>query len=282
MGALAPILALAFIILGLVGVNELLLLPAGLVDELHEPIGSIGLFAMLVLAFGAGGLLTVAWIKLVERRSLASVGLTPGGLKLFLGGHGIGILMVLVTVGLIWVFGGYEVGAFLPAFASTTALVNILLLLVGFALQSSVEEFIFRGWLLDVMSRKFKTWAAIVTSSALFCLLHVNPENPWYDNVNTLAFAFFACTWVLHTKNIWGAMGWHAGWNWFMGVGFDLPITGLETGVPALLVELKPDGPHWLNGGVTGPEGSVLCTLVFVIGTIYWMKRARNNVSDAT
>lgn len=274
-GALAPVLALVFIILGITTASGIYLKPAGFIDEQWEPIGTMGLFAMLIISFGAVGVLTTAWIKLVERRPLTSVGLTAGGLRPFLVGHGIGIVMVLTTVLLIWVFGGYDAGGLFPAFSSPTALGGAVLLLIGFALQSSVEEYVFRGWLLDVMARKFNIWVAVIVSSALFCLLHVDPANPWYDNVNTLAFAFFACAWVLHTGNIWGAMGWHAGWNWFMGVGFDLPITGLETGVPALLIELAPTGPRWLTGGNTGPEGSVFCTLVFIVGTIYWMRRPK-------
>lgn len=274
-GALAPILAILFVFGGLISTSTLVLKPLGFIDDQWEPIGTMGLFAMLMVSFGAVGLLTTAWIKFVERRPLASVGLTPGGLRPFLGGHGVGILMVLATVSLIWVFGGYDAGSILPAFTSPIALFNILLLLLGFALQSSVEEYVFRGWLLDVMTRKFNIWVAIIVSSAIFCLLHVNPDNPWYDNVNTFAFALFACAWVIHTGNIWGAMGWHAGWNWFMGVGFDLPITGLDTGVPALVLELAPNGPHWLNGGNTGPEGSVFCTLVFILGTVYWMRRPK-------
>ncbi len=274
-GVLAPVLGLLFIILGIAITSGIFLRPAGFLDERWEPIGTMGLFVMLMISFGAVGVLTTAWIKLVERRPLASVGLTPGGLRPFLGGHGIGIAMVLAIVLLTWFFGGYNVGGLLPAFTSITALLNIALLLIGFALQSSVEEYVFRGWLLDVLARKFNIWVAVIVSSALFCLLHVDPANPWYDNVNTFAFALFACAWVLHTGNIWGVMGWHAGWNWFMGVGFDLPITGLDTGVPALIIELAPNGPHWLNGGNTGPEGSVFCTLVFIVGTIYWMRRPK-------
>lgn len=275
-GVLAPFLTVAFIILGIAGIGELVLIPTGLVDANQNHVGSIGLFAMLMLSFGATGLLAAAWIKFVERRPFSSIGLTPNGLMPFLGGHATGVMMVLATVILVWIFGGYDVGAPLPAFASMTALFHIVLLLLGFAVQSSVEEILFRGWLLDVMARKFNIWVAVIVSSALFCLLHVDPANPWYDNVNTFAFALFACAWVLHTGNIWGAMGWHAGWNWFMGVGFDLPITGLDTGVPALIVELTPNGPHWLNGGNTGPEGSVFCTLIFIIGTIYWMRKPKS------
>ena len=36
-----------------------------------------------------------------------------------------------------------------------------------------------------------------------------------------------------------------------------MPITGLDTGLPALVVQLVPVGPAWLHGGGEGPEGSV-------------------------
>ena len=52
-------------------------------------------------------------------------------------------------------------------------------------------------------------------------------------------------------------MGWHAGWNWFGATGFDVPITGLDVGLPAMIVRLVPVGPAYLNGAGEGPEASV-------------------------
>lgn len=271
-GVLATIMALVITIALLVSTGLLLLEPLGLVDSQLEPIGAYGFFTFLTVSFGAVGLAFLGWIKFIERRSLASVGLSaPGGMKIFWQGHGVGIAMMAITVTLIGVFGGYDVGAIAPALSSPTVLFQIALLLIGFALQSSVEEFIFRGWLLSVLTRKFNLLAAVLVSSALFSFMHFSPDNPWYDNINTMVFALFACVWVIKTGNIWGAMGWHAGWNWFTATGFEVPVTGLDTGTAALVVQLSPTGPNWLHGGNIGPEGSLFCTLVLLLGTFYWL-----------
>lgn len=275
-GALAPILALLMIAVPLITTGEFILAPLGLVDADQEPIGTYGLLALLFVSFGTVGAVFAAWIKGVERRPFTTVGLiAPGGWRQFWQGHGIGIGMMIAVVAAVTLAGGYSTGAIAPALASPTALFQIVLLLAGFALQSSVEEFVFRGWLLSVLTRKFNLLAAVIVSSLLFAFMHFNPANPWYDNINTLAFGLFACAWVIRTGTIWGVMGWHAGWNWFTAVAFDVPITGLESGTPALLVELVPTGPHWLNGAGTGPEGSIFCTVALVIGALYCLRRSK-------
>lgn len=275
-GVFATILALFLTIALLMGTGLLILEPLGLVDNELEPIGAYGFFAFLTVSFGAVGLAFLGWIKLVERRSLASVGLSnPGGMKTFWQGHGAGIAMMAITVTLIGLFGGYEVGAVAPALSSPTMLFHIALLLVGFALQSSVEEFIFRGWLLSVLTRKFNLLTAVLVSSALFTFMHFSPENAWYNSLNVMAFSLFACAWVIKTGNIWGVMGWHAGWNWFTATGFEVPVTGLDTDTSALVVQLSPTGPDWLHGAGMGPEGSLFCTLVLAAGTIYWLSRQK-------
>lgn len=276
-GVLATILALVITIALLMGTGLLILEPLGLVNNELEPIGAYGFFSFLTVSFGAVGIAFLGWIKLVERRSLASVGLsTPSGMKTFWQGHGAGIVMMAITVTLIGVFGGYEVGEVAPALSSPTMLFQIALLLVGFALQSSVEEFIFRGWLLSVLTRKFNLLAAVLVSSALFTFMHFSPENAWYNSLNVMAFSLFACAWVIKTGNIWGVMGWHAGWNWFTATGFEVPVTGLDTDTSALVVQLSPAGPDWLHGAGMGPEGSLFCTLVLVAGTLFWLTRPSN------
>ena len=273
-GVFATIMALVLTIALLAGTALLILEPLGFVDNELEPNGPYGFFFFLTVSFGTTGLAYLGWIKFVERRSLASVGLkSPGGMKTFWQGHGAGIAMMAITVTLIGAFGGYDVGTIAPALSSPIALFQIALLLVGFALQSSVEEFIFRGWLLSVLTRKFNLLTAVLVSSALFSFMHFSPDNPWYDNVNTMVFALFACAWVIKTGNIWGAMGWHAGWNWFTATGFEVPVTGLDPGTDALIVQLSPTGPGWLTGAAMGPEGSIFCTLILLIGTLYWLTR---------
>lgn len=121
--------------------------------------------------------------------------------------------------------------------------------------QSSVEEILFRGWLLSVVARKFNTLAAVALTSMVFALLHFSPGQAWLVTVNILLFSVFACCWALRAENIWGVMGWHAGWNWLLATGFELPVTGLDAGLPALLATLRPTGPAWITGGWAGTRG---------------------------
>jgi uncharacterized protein len=148
-------------------------------------------------------------------------------------------------------------------------LLSIVLLLPCFALQSSVEELLFRGWLLSVLSKKFNVPLGILLSSALFTLLHFSRGQHWLVTTSTALFALFCCCWALRSRNILQVMGWHAGWNWFLAVGFGLPLTGLDVGIQPLLVGLKAAAADWLTGGAQGPEGSVICIGYFIV-TIAW------------
>ena len=141
-----------------------------------------------------------------------------------------------------WAAGALDPAGYGRAFASPAALGAIALLLLAFAVQSSVEEILFRGWLLSVVARKFNTLAAVGLTSIVFAFLHFSPGQAWLVTTNMLLFSVFACCWALRAGNVWGVMGWHAGWNWLLATGFELPVTELDAGLPALLVTLRPTG----------------------------------------
>jgi uncharacterized protein len=232
------------------------------------------LAAFLLLPFALIGATVLGWVLGVERRPLRSIGLAPGGADVqFLRGLLIGMVTLAAVVAAIWLAGGLQAGGYAKALGSPAALGSIAVLLACFALQSGVEEIVFRGWLLSVVSRKFNVPVAVLVTSMLFSALHIGPAQPWLVTLNTFLFSVFACAWALRSDRLWGVMGWHAGWNWLLAVGFELPVTGLDTGLPALLVDLAPVGPDWLSGSARGPEGSVLCTLFFVAGTALVMAR---------
>ena len=260
-GWIAPSIAAPFICIFILVVSmlpgDLGLAYLGLTEPMGPPRGPLGFFLMLV-SFSALGLAIASWIRWVEKRSLASAGLCgDGGLKKFLIGLAVGIAMMGGIVTAIAVSGGYRVAGLAPAFASPAALGWIALLLAGFAVQASVEEFVFRGWLFSTIMRRWNMTAAFILSSAAFTVVHLSPRATPLALVMTFIFAIFACAWVRRSNSIWGVMGWHVGWNWFGGTGFDVPITGLDTGLPALVVKLVPVGPAWLNGAGEGPEGSI-------------------------
>lgn len=274
-GVLAVVLCLLFVVIPTVGVSELLL-RFGLVDEGWQPVGLNGLFAFLLWPFAATGLLLLVWVRLVERRPLASIGLTPDGAgPRWLGGVAAGLITAFAVVMAIWMAGGYRADGWLLAWASPVALGGIGFLLLCFAVQAGVEEILFRGWLMSVLGRKFNTVLAVLITSVVFTALHYGRQTPWHESALIFLFSLFACCWALRAGNIWGVMGWHTGWNWLLAVGFAVPVTGLDAGLPALLVKLLPQGSPFLHGGAQGPEGSALCGLFFVLGCAWWLLRGQ-------
>lgn len=262
---LAPVIGLAMVIIPVLATDGLLQ-SWGSVDAKGYPIGLNGLIVFLTIPFGLTALLTLAWVWLVERRPLANIGLPrTSALTSFAQGLGLGLLTILSVVVAILLAGGFQVRQLAPALSSPASLLGIALLAPSFILQAGAEELLFRGWLLSALGRKVNLVLAVTISSALFALLHYGPGQPWLVTVGTFVFGLFAACWAIKAGNIWGVMGWHAAWNWLLAVGFDLPVTGLDAGVPALLAKLTPQGPDVLTGGAQGPEGSVLCVAFFAI-----------------
>jgi membrane protease YdiL (CAAX protease family) len=266
---LAPLLCVVFVatpILALSGLLERLHLR----NDLGAPTDSMGLLALLLLPFPCVGLVVLAWVRLVERRPLATIGLAGAGARPFLRGLAIGIVTAFAVVAAIWAVGAVDERGYARALASPDALLAIGLLLLGFVVQASVEEVLFRGWLLSALARKVPLAIAVALSSLVFMFLHYAPQQHPVVTINMFLFAAFTCAWAIRAEHIWGAMGWHAGWNWLLATGFELPVTGIDARLPALLVKLTPTGPvHW-TGGAQGPEGSVFCGLFFVCG-IAWL-----------
>lgn len=285
-GWIPPSIAAPFICIFLVVISmlpgDLGLSYLGFTDAKGSPRGPLG-FCLLLASFIAMGLAVSGWVRWVEKRSLASAGLCgEQRLKKFLTGLAVGVAMMGVIVTAIALSGGYRIADLAPAFASLAALGWIALFLAGFTVQASVEEFVFRGWLFSTIMRRWNTTAAFILSSAAFTFVHFSPRTPLLVLVTTFVFAIFACAWARRSNSIWGVMGWHTGWNWFGGTGFDVPITGLDVGLPALLVKLVPVGPAYLNGAGEGPEGSIftlaLLTAASLSLVLLTSRRGRNGI----
>lgn len=240
-----------------------------LVDPTGKPLSAFGFCLSLLLPFLSMGAAVWAWSRFVERRSLATMGLTGSHrLREHLAGFAVGVGMMALAIISIWLAGGYVSQDFLPAFSSPVSLFWMAILLACFVVQSGVEEFVFRGWLLSTATRRWNLTAGFIASSAAFTLLHFSPNQPAREIVMAFTFGLFACAWAWRAGSIWGAMGWHAGWNWFTGVGFAVPITGFDLKLPALLVKLNPTGPDFLTGGPAGPESSVLTIGLLAAATL--------------
>ena len=245
----------------------------------------------LGVAFGLGSVLLLLWVWLFERRGPAALGLNAKGPLRFLRGYLIGLAFLGGVVGSIWLAGGYVVegsGAFGSA-AVGAALLPIGALMLGFIIQGSSEELLFRGWLMQLIASRHGIWIAVVANSSLFALAHagnIEPSNELYVGLaNVVLFGLFISLYAIREGSLWGVCGWHAAWNWLLGLGFGLEVSGMKIDSLPLITDLTgaPGAAWWLTGGAFGPEASLVTTAVLLTGTVVLMLfgKTRNHGVEA-
>lgn len=156
---------------------------------------------------------------------------------------------------------------------------SLLLALVYFLLVSVVEEVAMRGLVLGRLldGRVNKFWALLI-SSTLFSLIHLsNPNFTLIPFINILLAGLMLGASYLYTRNLCFPIALHWFWNWLQGPVLGYEVSGNRLGDSSLLAIHLPES-NLINGGAFGFEGSILCTVLMVIGTViiigYYTKRS--------
>lgn len=156
---------------------------------------------------------------------------------------------------------------------------SLLLALVYFLLVSVVEEVAMRGLVLGRLldGRVNKFWALLI-SSTLFSLIHLsNPNFTLIPFINILLAGLMLGASYLYTRNLCFPIALHWFWNWLQGPVLGYEVSGNRLGDSSLLAIYLPES-NLINGGAFGFEGSILCTVLMVIGTViiigYYTKRS--------
>ena len=92
---------------------------------------------------------------------------------------------------------------------------------------------------------------------------------------NLILFAVCMCLYVLKTKNLWGACGFHAVWNYAQGNIFGLSVSG-HSELPSIFTA-EIAGPKLLTGGSFGPEASVIVTVIYALIAAFFLWSLRRN-----
>ena len=102
-------------------------------------------------------------------------------------------------VALVWMAGGLQrTGERDRVRSSLPWLVSIVLLLFTFAVQSSVEEMLFRGWLLSVLAKKFNVPIGGHRELGVVLIAALRSGQHWLVTVGDFRCSrMFACAWVL-------------------------------------------------------------------------------------
>ncbi len=205
----------------------------------------------------------------LDRRSFASLGLpldAATGRDLL-----VGILIAGVMMGFIFLL--HLLLGWMPdvAYAWKTQPAGFVLGQTGFWLLIFLlvgwkEELWMRGYGLQNLADGINVPWAVFLSSAVFGLLHLgNPNATWVSALGIfVAGVFLALPWVW-TRRLWLSIGLHIGWNFFEGVVFGFPVSGIDT---FRLLEPSINGPALWTGGAFGPEAGLVLLPAILLGTL--------------
>jgi membrane protease YdiL (CAAX protease family) len=201
------------------------------------------------------------WLRSWCKRSFRSLGFaSQSSTAWILRGTFSAALMIGTTAGLAIIPGAFITPG--PETSVVAALGAGLLTLASFAIQSSAEEVLFRGWLLAVIGARYGAVIGILVSAALFSLAHIGGSP--LELVNLFLFGVFTAIFALSEGGIWAVCAWHAVWNWMMSDAMGFALSGKPNS--GLLISVHATGPDVITGGMFGLEGGLPCTVVLVLG----------------
>ncbi len=208
-------------------------------------------------------LVSVLYCKLLERRSLRSMGFTKQHcIRDYLTGFVLAIAMMGSAVLIATLGGGLQFEGF--TFKGSVGM--LLLFIGGWMIQGLSEEIVFRSYLLVSLGAKHNRWVAILVSSLLFAAAHLGNQGVTVLSVvNLTLYGAFAAIYFLRTDSVWGIAALHSFWNCAQGNLFGQKVSGIVLDT-SLFTFSQKEGYDWLHGGSFGPEGGVAITLVLLIG----------------
>lgn len=180
------------------------------------------------------------------RELLAGIGVAAGL-------YGIGFLLTMLLGGIRITDADFHAGALGQTW-------------VLFFLVAVFEETACRGFLLGrMMDAGMNKFVALVLSSVVFSAMHLgNPNFAAVPFVNLLLAGILLGSAYIYTRNLWFAIALHWFWNWLQGPVLGFEVSGNDFGETLLTLETTDN--VLLNGGSFGFEGSLICTVLMLVG----------------
>jgi uncharacterized protein len=229
---------------------------------------------MLVAITGA----TFLARRFLDKRPIISLGLLPG--PHVVTDILVGIVISFFQIGLIFLLeislGWTKFAGFawqldsMPNVIGGLSLWLIIFLVVGWQ-----EELLSRGYHLQTLESGLNLFWGVILSSCVFGILHIfNPGATWISTLGIILAGLFLALGYLLTRQLWLSIGLHIGWNFFEGVVFGFPVSGLE---PFHLLRHTVSGPVLWTGGVFGPEAGLLVIPALLFGAILLVVYSKSN-----
>jgi uncharacterized protein len=182
-----------------------------------------------------------------------------------------GIAITFVMLGLIYLtmdaLGWIRFSGFAWEFEPLPfVLGQVLLYLVVFIIVGTQEELLSRGYHLQTLASGMNLFWGVMISSAIFGMLHLtNPNATWVSAAGIFFAGLFLAAGYLATGQLWLSIGLHIGWNFFEGVIFGFPVSGVSS---YTLMQITVSGPEAWTGGAFGPEAGLIVLPALALGAL--------------
>ena len=210
--------------------------------------------------------------RFIDKRSLISLGLQMDNKTVpdVLAGIGITFLMMGLIFYSEWRLDWLSFNSFAWNVDTVqNVIVQVLLFFFVFIIGAWNEELMSRGYHLQTIASGTNLFWGLVLSSAIFGGLHLaNPHATWIGALGIFCAGLFLGYAYIRTGRLWLSIGLHLGWNFFEGVMFGFPVSGLDI---YHLTHINVAGPELWTGGAFGPEAGLLIlpSLALGAGLIY-------------
>jgi membrane protease YdiL (CAAX protease family) len=221
---------------------------------------------------------TPRWIAAkIEKRRVTDYGIPrrdalPHVVEGFLWGTAIPVLVALIVIG----FGGASYHGF--ALHGDALLRAAVIWLVAMLILGFFEEWMFRGYAFNVLTRGIGFWPTAIVNALLFGALHyfTKPLENVADFIGVSVITLFMCITIWRTNALWFAIGFHAAFDYFALIVLGSANTG-NMGKPleGHLLDIRYTGVDWLTGGPRGLEASVPMLVVITLAIVIYLMRTR-------
>ena len=221
----------------------------------------------------SGGMLIGHWwtFRVTEPNGWSLVGLDRAAFSLrrIAVGAALGAAAVGVPSALLLALGWLRIEA-APAGDVVRAAALALATLIPAALW---EELLARGYLFALVRERWGARRAIVATSVLFGVMHLENAGVTAQSIALVTLAgIFLGSILVAQRSLYAAWAAHVAWNFVMAGVMHTSVSGIGLGSPSY--RTVDAGPDWATGGTWGPEAGIFAGLGMV-AAIYFLLRRR-------
>lgn len=252
-------------------------------DPLHGimPTGSMGVL-LPYYGFSVFLLTVILYCRLIEKKDIKSLGFNEKVYDYLMGG-----LVAIILLAVIISFCCITNTISWIGINENINIKYIIGLFIGFVIQSTAEETMCRGFLLQSLLRRTSVPIAVLVSSTAFSLPHfltlfeTEIKYSIIGVVNLYLISVIFSLLVLYHSNIWIACGLHCVWNFILYGFIGLSLSGNAANSYGIM-KFEANAENIINGGIYGIEAGIITTVVLgmvIIILKYWHdKRCRYGI----